>query len=430
MLLRGAKHITGMEFIPPNTCSATNIAPDMPGGEVHKNLAALESSGIDIKTLEAFDWSNTSKRGAQNRKKYKPETNDLLLDGVLMQGSCGNCWAMSSTSALTDRFIIAKKLSGLHLDPLILTTCEHYDHGCQGGHPAYAGVYFENKGTAKPGDGCASWSGLWDKYVKEKGYPPPEMTNSYLPSCSDMTCKRNYMAAPASTRRLSQAIGGIEASINAIKTELVHKGPVVGTYAVWADFIGGTGNKGSKAWNYMWKPTNGIYINGVYDDELNGLWEGGSGLQQQLKAQGKWKGWGETQVGGHAVVIVGWDHDVIEIGGNKVDVEYWIVKNSWSDKWNQDGYFKYAITQSPHNFNNRCGLGVGINQGGQVAFGAVKFDADVNSGAHTGTVFKKPDKTIHKAIIPILGVIILVLLLVGAWMYWGNGKGKKSRKRK
>lgn len=37
-------------------------------------------------------------------------------------------------------------------------------------------------------------------------------------------------------------------------------------------------------------------------------------------------------MGGHAVKIVGW--------GTENGVDYWLVANSWSTKWGEDGYFK------------------------------------------------------------------------------------------
>ncbi len=41
---------------------------------------------------------------------------------------------------------------------------------------------------------------------------------------------------------------------------------------------------------------------------------------------------GETSVGGHAIIIVGW--------GVEEGINYWLCRNSWSDGWGQDGYFK------------------------------------------------------------------------------------------
>jgi cathepsin B len=49
--------------------------------------------------------------------------------------------------------------------------------------------------------------------------------------------------------------------------------------------------------------------------------------------------------GGHAVYIVGW--------GEREGVKYWIVVNSWSDAWAQNGTFKILRGQ------NECGIETG-----------------------------------------------------------------------
>lgn len=47
----------------------------------------------------------------------------------------------------------------------------------------------------------------------------------------------------------------------------------------------------------------------------------------------------------HAVVVVGYGHDT----HSKLD--YWIIRNSWSEKWGEDGYMRLA-----RNRNNLCGV--------------------------------------------------------------------------
>lgn len=50
---------------------------------------------------------------------------------ILNQGHCGSCWAFGSSEVLSDRFCINGK--DLVLSPQDLTSCDRYDHGCQGG---------------------------------------------------------------------------------------------------------------------------------------------------------------------------------------------------------------------------------------------------------------------------------------------------------
>ncbi len=83
-------------------------------------------------------------------------------------------------------------------------------------------------------------------------------------------------------------------SVNEIKKNLVEHGPVETGFSVYDDFMS--------------------YKSGVYK-----------------------KGPGARMLGGHAVKIIGW--------GNEDETDYWLVANSWSEKWGIDGYFKIAFGQ-------------------------------------------------------------------------------------
>ncbi len=37
----------------------------------------------------------------------------------------------------------------------------------------------------------------------------------------------------------------------------------------------------------------------------------------------------------HAVLLVGYGHDPV------VGEDYWTIKNSWSNAWGEDGFFRY-----------------------------------------------------------------------------------------
>ena len=42
-------------------------------------------------------------------------------------------------------------------------------------------------------------------------------------------------------------------------------------------------------------------------------------------------------LGGHAVKIIGW--------GKENGQEYWVVQNSWTNAWGENGYFRIAFGQ-------------------------------------------------------------------------------------
>jgi len=54
--------------------------------------------------------------------------------------------------------------------------------------------------------------------------------------------------------------------------------------------------------------------------------------------------------GSHAVAIIGWGLEknvIVDNSGTKKDIPYWYCRNSWTNKWGDEGYFKMAMY--PHN---------------------------------------------------------------------------------
>ena len=76
--------------------------------------------------------------------------------------------------------------------------------------------------------------------------------------------------------------------------------------------------------------------------------------------------WGGL-AGGHAVVVVGWDDEPPE------EIPCFIVKNSWSEDWGEDGYFRIGYSQVTN----------------EVAFGMDTGDFDMGQAAPPITIRRK-----------------------------------------
>lgn len=331
--------------IPPNRANAKIIAPLSNQQHVENALSALNlSSAGDIP--EEWDW----------RKK----TN---LEKIQNQSSCGNCWAMSSTAALTDRFRILKNRDDITLNPLSITACYIGEsQGCNGGFPADAGLFFENMGASQVSSTCKGWD-----EVIEPGSNCNVLSQINLPSCDSLNspaCDHKFKAVKGSTKSLAIP-GDPEQTVHNIKLDIMQYGPVVGAFFVAKDFVYGTGMKGGEV-KYRWNATNGIYINGAYNEDIS-KYHGDDDYSQIIN-----EGGGPAA---HAVEIVGWG--VGNAGPKYGNVTYWIIKNTWCDQWNDDGYFYFAT----YPLNKQCGMDVPIDVGqGQLFGSCTTFQADPNSG--------------------------------------------------
>lgn len=109
----------------------------------------------------------------------------------------------------------------------------------------------------------------------------------------------------------SYKVGGLFHSAEKIQTEIQQNGPVEAAFTVYADFV--------------------HYTHGVYQ-HTNG-----------------------SALGGHAVKIIGW--------GVENGTPYWLVANSWTTYWGDNGYFKILRG------SNECGIE------DDVYAGLAKYDA-------------------------------------------------------
>lgn len=350
------------------------------------------------------------------------------------QGQCGNCWAMSSTATLNDRYLAIGQVNP-DLDPIITTQCvpQTINAGCGGGQPAFAGQFFEKNGAIPPSSICPRWQSFYNTYSSNNQAPNLPTCAILETKCGFDTVSRFYAKSGSTTSTVaSDANGNVDPAGTILNMKIaLQKGPIVGAFLVPKDFMASS--------EYKFDLTNGVYINGAYNAVLD------STISARLKqALGNPTGaqWADPIVegggpAGHAIEIVGWGiQDVVTYG----QTPYWIIKNSWGDTWMDNGYIKVAMNLPPHNHNNNLGLdipvitllisGKAMSLGGYFGGGTV-FDPDFSPGRYNGPTpnFNGGDDDdsgtgSHKRkwLKPAIGIALF--LLVAFLIYYYTGKSR------
>jgi len=378
--------------------SSLGIPPSRANIMITKPLTNIEQVKADLRRLTAtgdvpvpIDWRDTDG-----------------IDVVKNQQNCGNCWAMSSTSALTDRFIIAKNIENLNLEPVITTQCvsQTINQGCGGGSPTYAGEFFEQVGLPATNDTCMPWNDICTPDIDcgtglscSAGSSP---CSPNLPSCNDIsnTCATKkatmYRAVVGSTATTTVSNGNtIDESGTILNMKIKLKdGPYPVAFFVPHDFM-------APQFGYKWESTNGIFINGEYNDVLDSKMPENVKNNMGVSTPAQWADiiMEGSSPAGHAVELVGWGAG--NAGPKYGKIPYWIVKNSWGTSWNEGGYFRIAmndVSTTGKHFNQYLGLDVPITQlvlassgkvsslGGLFGGGTV-FTPDTSTGAPRGTKY-------------------------------------------
>ncbi|KAJ8953147.1 hypothetical protein NQ318_017174 [Aromia moschata] len=195
------------------------------------------------------------------------------------QGNCGSCWAFAAVEVMSDRLCISSagaKTFTFSPEELI-SCCTACGHGCDGGTLYEPFNYWVNTGIPSGGD---EGSGLGCR-------PYTAASTGETPQCSEQ-CISGYSKSWANDIRHGTTAYYVTNTVEQMQQEIMTNGPVEAYMMVYSDF-----------YSY------------------------GSGIYQYTQG---------SEVGGHAVKIIGW--------GTDNDVPYWLIANSWGTNFGESGFFK------------------------------------------------------------------------------------------
>ena len=217
------------------------------------------------------------------------------------QANCGSCWAFASTEAFNDRMCIATKGEFQHiLSPQDTVSCCGFlnclSMGCNGGQPAMAWRFFKTTGVVTGGgyddigkqDSCLPYQfESCAHHVDDPSRPSCQDAKTGSTKCTKKCTELGYAKSYADDKHRVDSAYGLSGVVQ-IQEDIQRYGPVTAAFTVYADFP--------------------AYRSGVYHHTTG------------------------SQLGGHAVKIIGW--------GTENGEDYWLVMNSWNSNWGDNGTFK------------------------------------------------------------------------------------------
>ena len=225
---------------------------------------------------------------------------------IINQGSCGSCWAISSTQSLSSRFAFFSNQKVIQLSAAYMLYCTRFTFsrtaelafGCTGGSLVDAFWFFNVNGTVAADCLAYDTLGTWEPSQTELQRREVAVNNV----ATKVSCPMTRCPGAQGTEQpwlyktsVSYIVAGTEkqggSELN-IRQEIWHKGPVSTGFEVRQDFID------------FWKQ--------MLEGKLSG---------KQLVYTPAPVSTTNPLQGNHAVQIVGW--------GEMEGVKYWICANSW-----------------------------------------------------------------------------------------------------
>jgi len=338
--------------------------------------------------MPKFSLSKEEKLLPVSWSNYKVEINDdkadqkMLVTKPVNQGHCGSCFAVAISTTISDNFLFGKKTNyNPSLSPMYILSCLSEDtnlnNQCNGGNPSGVLDIIINKGGIST-NCCQNYYKICEsnKYCNGKGEEhmnrdiTMEDVNTMIPKCGHCTTQVPELY------KIKNKI--VSFDVPSIKLHIYKYGSAIGGFLIYSNFM-----KDKSRGKF--EKSDGIYIRTVDYGE--------DGNRQQ------------TPIGGHAISIVGWgtsENVKVEIEGKQYiypKIDYWVCRNSWSDKWGDNGYFKYAMYQEYTDLppiNKNISFEKDNSHYGQMLGGILLIEPDsINLANKDNEVFKKVDCNIE-----------------------------------
>lgn len=341
-------HATTPMFIPPIN---TDITFTLPEYDVTSHPGLSDVTNIP----DEFNWHTVTDDDSDEILKKK-----ALIATPGNQALCGSCWAISGAGIISDNFVVSGLVTWKpNLSTTWLLACNRQQQ-CSGGNPQKVFEYVAQNGIGT--NHCVDYSWCMEdpqcsgsalkhfdtKNAKEKHLPTAAELNKKIPTCGCYSSDGDHLiyvidsnisqmaVQPEQTdiegceiHTDSATVAKYEKQVKAnaadIRKHIYVKGPVMGAFIVFKNFMDG---------NFT-KSEGEVYLErGVYSSD-------GSVTFSDEQATGK------NFKGGHAVAVIGWGvakNILVDNGGKRADVPYWYARNSWKTTWGSDGgYFKMAM---------------------------------------------------------------------------------------
>lgn len=272
------------------------------------------------KTPIEFNWCLRFLQDSEEIIKKKK-----LISTVKNQYLCGSCWAIACVQCISDSFVIRGIVNWMPNISYTYALAKYPQEKCNGGSSRILLDQIKN-GDGLTSDFCLddSWclnnkecftsqNSLNHFTTKNRSYLSTLIPNA---GCIDGN-KKHYVYEIDEIYFFSTNDDIYIKNVQEmIKQHIMTRGPVVGGFLIYENFLSGDFTKTGEK----------IYLENFTYKNIN----------EKIPFDCK----KEKILGSHSVSIVGW-------GKTQNNIDYWYCRNSWGTNWGESGYFKIAMY--PHN---------------------------------------------------------------------------------